>query len=175
MRVVLHFIIVYHSSTNDQFERPNQIVEIVIRFPLMKDEITNFIKIISSVQNTMNNSSNTFTELSSNKILYHFKVTKSLDLLNDVNSSTELKEKDKILRTEIEQVITFANVSMKIKYDSTRKSLDLKVDDSIYVKLHKKYTQSDLTNRKFSKQRLDSIKILQKIEKFVYKLDISNI
>jgi hypothetical protein len=124
MRMILHFITTYHSSANDQFERTHQTVEIVIRFSLMKDEITNFIKIISSIQSTMNNFSNTFTELSSNEVLYDFKITKSLDLLNDPNSSTELKKERKILRAEIDQVIVFVNVVMKIRYDSTRKFLN---------------------------------------------------
>jgi hypothetical protein len=175
MRVKLHFITAYHSSTNDQFERTNQTIEIVIRFTLMKDQKTNFIKIISFIQSFMNNSSNTFTKLSFNEILYDFKVAKSLNLLNDCNSFTKLKEKRKMFRSEVEQAIIFANASMKIRHDRKKKSLNLKLDDLIYVKFHKDYTQSDLINRKFSKQRLRSVKILKKIEKLVYRLKISSI
>jgi hypothetical protein len=141
----------------------------------MKKQVTNFIKIISFIQNFMNNSLNTFTELFLNEILYDFKIAKFLNLLNDCNFLTKLKKKRKMLRTKIEQAIIFANASMKIRYDRKRKSLNLKLDDLIYVKLYKDYTQSDLINKKFSKQRLKSIKILEKIEKLVYKLKISSI
>jgi hypothetical protein len=173
MRIKLHFITAYHSSTNDQFERTNQTIEIAIRFILMKEQVTNFIKILSFIQSFMNNSSNTFTKLFFNEILYDFKVAKLLNLLNDSNSFTELKKKRKMLRTEVEQVIVFANASMKIRYDRKRKSLNLKFENLIYVKLHKDYIQSDLINKKFNKQRLESVKILEKIKKLVYKLKIS--
>jgi hypothetical protein len=174
MKMILHFTTAYHSSANDQSKRTNQTIEIVIRFILMKEHIENFTKIISFIQSFMNNASSTFTELSFNEILYDFKIIESLNLLNDCNSSIELKKKRKMLRIEIEQIITFANVSMKIRYDFTRTSLNLNFDDSIYVKLHKEYIQSSLINRKFSKQRLKSVKILKKIEKLVYRLEIFN-
>jgi hypothetical protein len=86
--------------------------------------------------------------------------------------STALKEERKVLRTETEQVIAFANMNMKIRYDLIRKSLDLKVDDLVFLKLHKGYTQPDLINRKFSKQRLGPVKILEKIGKLAYRLKI---
>ncbi len=63
-------------------------------------------------------------------------------------------------------------MNMKIRYDLIRKSLDLKVDDLVFLKLHKGYTQPDLINRKFSKQRLGPVKILEKIGKLAYRLKI---
>ena len=42
----------------------------------------------------------------------------------------------------------------------------------MFLKLHKKYTQSGLNNRKFDKQRIGPISVLFKIKKFAYKLDI---
>jgi hypothetical protein len=123
----------------------------------------------------MNNASSTFTELSLNEILYDFKIIESLNLLNDCNSSIELEKKRKTLRAEVEKAIAFANISMKIRYDRIKTLLDLNVENSVYVKLHKSYTQSDLANKKFDKQRLESIKIVQKIEKLVYRLNIFEI
>jgi hypothetical protein len=48
------------------------------------------------------------------------------------------------------------------------------VKDFVYLKLHKRYTQSNLINRKFNKQRLNFVKILEKINNLAYKLDIFN-
>jgi hypothetical protein len=147
----------------------------------MKSQISDFTKLLFSIQASMNNVSNASIELSSNEILYGFKVTKLLNLLNDTNAVnakdddplTFLKEERTILRNEAENAIAFANAAMKIRLDSTRKQLNLNVENYVYLKLHKGYTQFDLTNRKFSKQRLGSVKILEKIEKLAYKLDIS--
>jgi hypothetical protein len=61
---------------------------------------------------------------------------------------------------------------MKIRYDSKRSQLDLKFEDSVYLKLHKEYSQPDLTNRKFAKQQLGSVKVVEKIGKLIYKLEI---
>jgi hypothetical protein len=131
----------------------------------------------------MNNVSNVSIELFFNEILYEFKVTKFLNLLNDKNainakyddSFTFLKKDRIILRNEAENAIAFANVAMKIRLDFIKKSLNLNVENFVYLKLHKEYTQFDLTNRKFSKQRLKSVKIFEKIEKLVYKLNIFTI
>ncbi len=107
MNVALHFTIVYHSSTDDQSERTNQTIEITIRFSLMKSQISDFTKLLLFIQTFMNNASNVSIGLFSNEILYGFKVTKPLNLLNDTNavnakdddSLTFLKEERIILRT----------------------------------------------------------------------------
>jgi hypothetical protein len=181
MRVAFHFTTIYHSSSNDQSKRTNQTIKIVIRFSLMNDH-TDFVKLLLSIQTTMNNFVNAFTELFSHEIIYEFKILKFLNLLNDVkraknarddNSFTILKKERIILRKEIEEVIIFANAIMKIRYDSTRTTLNLNKEDLVYLRLHKEYNQSNISNEKFSKQRLNSVKILNKIERLVYKLNIS--
>jgi hypothetical protein len=183
MRIALHFTIAYHFSSDDQSERINQTVKIALRFSIMKKQITNVTQLLSFIQVTVNNFTNAFIDLSLNEILYEFKISELLNLLNDTNainaknndSFTSLKKERIILRNEAENAIVFANVAMKIRLDFIKKSFNLNVSDFVYLKLHKEYTQLDLTNRKFSKQRLKSVKILEKIEKLVYKLDISTI
>ncbi len=144
-----------------------------MRYALMKEK--DFIKIISSIQKSLNNVVNASIDLSSNEVLYDFKIKKSLNLLriDDENSLTSLKKNRVTLKKKIEKTIVFVNASMKIRYDSKRSQLDLKFEDNVYLKLHKKYNQSNLTNKKFAKQRFESIKIIEKINKLIYKLDIS--
>ncbi len=141
-----------------------------------------FVRLISSIQVTLNNSANASIGMSSNNVLYDFKVTKFLDLLtdpiilektNDENPLTSLEKERIIIRKEVEKAIVFANAAMKIRHDLTRKSLKMNVKDVVYLKLHKKYTQSDPSNRKFSKQRLESVKIIEKVDKLAYRLEIS--
>jgi hypothetical protein len=174
LRVVLHFITAYHFSSDDQSKWTNQTVEIVIRYALMKE--INFIKVLSFIQSSLNNFANAFIDLSSNELLYEFKIAKSLNLLtrfDDDNLPTSIENEKEILKKKIEETIIFANAFMTIRYDSIRTSLDLKVEDSVYLKLHKEYSQSSLMNRKFAKQRLKSVRIIEKIDKLVYKLEIS--
>ena len=132
----------------------------------------------------MNNFQNVIIELSSHEILYEFKMLKTVDLLNNDqtrkrvendNSSTMMKNEKNILRKKIDNAISFAQTMQKIRYDDKHKKLILKEKNKVFLKLHKKYTQSDLKNRKFDKQRIDSISVLIKVEKLVYKLNISNI
>jgi hypothetical protein len=173
--VALHFTTIYHSSFDDQSERINQTIEIIIRFALMKDNAKDFVKLISFIQSSLNNASNSFIDLFSNEVLYEFKIRESLNLLtrsDDENSSTSIKNERNVLKKEAEEIIVFVNASMKIRHDSTRKSLNLNVKDLVYLRLHKEYTQSDMINRKFSKQRLESIKILEKIDKLTYRLKV---
>ena len=61
----------------------------------------------------------------------------------------------------------------KIRHDFKHKSIDLKTDQKIYIKFHRNYSQFDLKNRKYNKQRLKSISILKKIDRLIYKLKIS--
>jgi hypothetical protein len=146
-----------------------------MRFAFMKEHTTDFVKLISSIQRSLNNFFNSFIDLSLNELLYEFKVRESLDLLaheNDENSTTALKEKRNILKKKVEEAIVFANAIMKIRYDSIKISLNLKVKDVVYLKLHKEYIQSEMINRKFSKQRFEFVKILEKVENLAYKLKI---
>ncbi len=172
LEVTLHFTTTYHSSADEQSERTNQTIEIIMRYAIMKEK--EFIRFISFIQVSLNNFVNTSTNLSSNEVLYEFKMKKSLNFLRieDENSATILKEDRIILKKKVEKAIAFANTSMKIRYDSKRTQLDLRSDDSVYFKLHKEYIQSDFTNRKFVKQGLESVKIIEKVDKLVYRLEI---
>ncbi len=147
----------------------------------MIEENIDFTKVLFFIQNIMNNSANVATKLSFNEIIYDFKVLESLNFLidvnvikkaNDVNSFTILENERVILRKKAEETIVFANANMKIRYDFTRKSLNLTTDNQVYVRLHKEYTQSSIISRKYSKQRLESVKVLERINKLAYRLDI---
>jgi hypothetical protein len=183
MRVALLMIIAYHSSTNDQFERINQTIEIVIRYALMKEDVTNFIILLLTIQATINNFVNVTTRVLSNEILYEFKMTKSLNLLDqslrarqraeNENLATSIEKERNMLRKEAKEFIDFAQTMIKIRYDLRHTSFNLKVETNVYINLHKDYTQSEIKSRKFNKQRLNLIKIIDKIEKLTYKLNIS--
>ena len=184
LKIVLLFITAYHSQKNDQSKKTNQTLKIALRFAFMKKNCKNFTKLLFFIQIMMNNSQNVTIELSPHEIFYEFKILETVDLLNNNqtrkriendNSFTTMKNEKNMFRKKIDDAISFAQTMQKIRYDDKHKKLILKKKNKMFLKLHKKYTQSDLKNRKFDKQRVDSISVLIKIEKFVYKLNISNI
>lgn len=67
-----------------------------------------------------------------------------------------------------------AQIMDRIRYDWKHKSLHLKEGDSVFLRLNKGYNQLGLSNRKFDKQRIGPVKVVKKIEKLAYKLNISD-
>ena len=184
LKIALLYITIYHFQANEQSERTNQIVKIALKYFLMKNDVIDFITLSSSIQAVMNNSTNVFTDVFSNEIFYKFKILKVTDLLNNDVVKTKIEndiskiivEKKRVmLKKKAENAIIHAQIMFKIRYDFKHKSIDLKTDQKIYIKLHWNYFQFDLKNRKYSKQRLKSINILKKINRLIYKLKISKI
>ena len=158
-------------------------MKIVLRYFFMKKEIIDFFKFLLFIQIIMNNSINVSTKIFFNEILYDFKILKIIDFLNndltkiradDENPAIIIKEKRFRLRKKIEKSISFAQTMMKLRYDSRHSPLKLKKKNKIFIRLHKKYIQSDLKNRKFNKQRVEFIIIFEKIDRLIYKLNISS-
>ena len=172
----------YHPQADGQSEKTNQTIEIVLRYVFMKNIERDFIKFLPFIEATLNNSSNDTTGMSSHEILYGFRVLKPIDLLNNEktklkiendNFTTKLKNEKKIFRMKIENAINFDQIAQKIKYDLRYKSLNFNEKDKMYFRFHNDYNQSSFENRKFNKQKIGSIKVLNKINKLIYRFDIS--
>ena len=183
LKIALLFITVYHPQTDGQSKRTNQTIKIVLKYAFMKKNCTDFIKLLTLIQIMINNFQNIITSMFSNEILYEFRVAETTDLLNDEkirkkmnddNSSTNIENEKKILRKKIIDAINFGQTMQKFKYDINHKPLNLKKNVKIYIRLHKKYSQPDLKNRKFDKQKIGSIEIIKKVKKLIYRFDIFN-
>ena len=65
---------------------------------------------------------------------------------------------------------------MKIKYyyDRKHQSMYLKIDDYVCICLHHEYDNSTIAilDKKLSQQYVKSFKIIEKIERLIYKLDL---
>ena len=179
--VIFLFFTVYHSQTDGQSKRINQTVKIILKYALMKKKLIDFFRLFFSIQATLNNFVNASIEMFSNELFYDFKILKATDFLNndlvrtradDDNSAIIIKQKKFMLKQKIEQAIIHAQTMAKIRYDFRHKSLNLKSEQKVFIRFHKNYKQSDLTNRKFSKQKIKSTTIVKKIKKLTYKLNI---
>ena len=76
-------------------------------------------------------------------------------------------------RENVENVMIFANVFNKIKYDVVYETINIKIGDRVYLRLHQNYIISKLINYKLSHQRVGFFEILKRIEKLTFRLRLS--
>ena len=128
------------------------------------------------IQIIVNNSFNFITDLASNEICYKFKVKDSTSLLFAEDLFAEIFNKLRlVLKKETNDVITFAFIIIKTRYDLKHLLLYFKTEDKAFLKLYYKYFILGFTNRKLSQQRVKPFKILKKIEHLVYHFQLSSI
>ena len=150
----------------------NQIVEIVLRYALIVNLDLDWMTFLSILRARLNNFFNASIDLSSNEIIMRFKTRDSLALLKHDEFSKNWLKKKTINVIETKVVIVWVNLTIKIVYDKHHKFLELKIDDQIFLHLHKKYFLSFVKSFKLSIQRIESFKILERKNDLIYKLDI---
>ena len=77
-----------------------------------------------------------------------------------------------IRRKEAEECIAFANAYCKARYDAGHKLMEFAVGSSVYLQLHKGYTIPGLSNRKLSHQRVGPFKVIRRVGRLAYHLDL---
>ena len=68
--------------------------------------------------------------------------------------------------------MSFVNVQMKLCYDNKHKFFMLKIDDMIYLRLHKNYSLSSKSSKKLFNQYVESFLIKQRINRLIYELNL---
>ena len=63
----------------------------------------------------------------------------------------------------------------KRRYDETHIDIQFKIDDYVFFKLHVDYIIFDLSNHKFNQQRVDSFKIINKVDTLTYRLELLSV
>ena len=76
-------------------------MKIALKYFLMKNDVIDFITLLSSIQTVMNNSTNIFTNVFSNEIFYEFKILKVTNLLN--NDVVKMKIENDISKIIVEK------------------------------------------------------------------------
>lgn len=106
----------------------------------------------------------------SNEISYDFISNRSLDLA----SSFIEQDQHFIARKKTRDVLVFVNINYKRHYDRKHQSLFLKFGEYALLKLHKKYFISFTLDmiKKLTQQFVRSFKILVKVERLIYRLEI---
>ena len=168
----------YHSQTDDQSERINQTIEIALRFHLTANPETDFDEVLSYIQFTINNSPSSVTDIAPNKLCYGFRVNDAIIMLLADPSDLSEKAFRKLRlakREEADNVMIFASIIMKARYDLKHLNVNLKEGDEVFLRLHNEYSIPGLSNRKLSQQRVGPFKVLAKVDRLTYRLQLSSV
>ena len=167
MNITMLTFTIYHSQTNEQFERINQIIEITFRFHIIAHSLDDWTNVFSYLQTKSNNVKQFIIDYASNELMYDFKINDFVNMLIDFSSKNYNKLKQ-IKREDVEFVMTFINVVNKKRYDNKHKTLNdnFKFEFMMYLRFHQNYIIIDLSNKKLFNQRIDSFKIIETIDKF---------
>jgi hypothetical protein len=173
LNVFMLYFTVYHSQIDDVSERTNQILEIALRYYIQElHDSTLWITALWKFQSVFNNTRSAVTKKISNELLYE--VTSNLSL--NISSSNKIVDNHTQLRKEAQNVINWTQMINKIHYDRRHSFLFLKVDEWALLQLHHEYFISrskDMTKKMFA-QYVEFFKIIQRIERLIYRLNISS-
>ena len=165
---------VYHSQTDDQSKRINQFIEIVLRFHVTAHLDDEWIDVLSFIQVENNNVIHVIIEYASNELVYEFKINDTLNMLANL-SFENYSQLRQIKRENVEAVMIFANALSKARYDAIHKTLKIKIEDKMYLRLHQSYIISNLSNHKLSKQRVEFFSVIEKIDNLAFRLQLFSI
>jgi hypothetical protein len=150
----------YHPQTDGQSERTNQTIEIALRYLLTENPDNPWHEALPFLQHTYMNTI-IFTGYSSNQVLYGSNTNWKLFMFGDSHKmsgkESDLSHIRNIIRSDVVNVIDFANARFKIIFDSKHKPLAFNTGDKVYLRLHHGYSLSEKGNPKLSNQRGRSI------------------
>jgi len=159
----------WHPQTDGQSERTNQTVEIALRFFLSTGE-NDWVSVLPYLQGSLNNAIRS-TGFAPNELVYGFRVREGLDLLAGELDVQDLDRLRSVKRQEAADAMAFANISVKSRYDKLHKSLRLHAGDLVFLRLHSGYKIPGV-HHKYSNQRVGPFKILEKVGKLAYRLEL---
>lgn len=192
--VKLLYFTIYHSQIDDQSERINQTMKIAFRFLISIMSYSNqWLKVLLRLQRDFNNFVHSI-EHSFNEIAYDFISMQVINLQktftismkamrfsiktknNVIETSLILKNRRLIVRQEISNVIVFEQMKTKHWYDFKHQFLTMRANNKILIRLYREYDISFIIviEKKFEQQYVDSIIILEKIERLTYRLNLSS-
>lgn len=172
----------YHSQIDGQFERTNQTVKIALRFFITKNSSVDWVTALLMIQVNMNNFLNAIIGLTSNELMYGFKVRDRLTVVSKkidgkIMSNKEVKKSLDATRLRMRQeaadVVAFDNVKFKLVHDKRYKLLLMKEGDKAYLKLHKGYKLLDNQNKKLFNQRCGPFLVKRRVGRLAYELEFS--
>ena len=159
----------YHPQTDGQSERTNQTIEIALRFHITAAPGDEWKDVLPFLQAESNNVVHATTGYAPNELAYGFRVNDNLAMLADLPPE-DYSRLRQLKREDAESAMAFANALSKVRYDAVHEAINIKVGDSVYLRLHQGYTIPGLANHKLSHQRVGPFPVLEKIGKLAFRL-----
>ena len=136
------------------------------------------MKTLSRIQRKFNNFINNVVTF--NEIIYDFFFVQIMNLFDNNNirnffaKKLSLKNNRKIIRTKISNAISFDQMQIKFYYDRKYQFLFIK-KKFVLIQLYHDYKILiiDIIDKKYNAQFVNSFKILKKIDRLVYRLNLS--
>ena len=171
--VELLYSTAYHPQTDGSSERTNQTAEIALRFYIHTlTKPTDWPKVLPRMQALLNNLTSATTSKTPNELAYGFKLNRPLDLAATADELATSTDKAKIARVEAADAISFAQMHQKFHYDRRHQPMYLRKGDEAFIRLHHGYQIPSATSKKLSQQYVGPFRILERVGKQAYKLDI---
>ena len=144
----------------------NQRVEIAFRhyFLTLEDESL-WPSCLPQLQNAFNNSE-TSTGLTLNEVCFGFSPNFSFSTQN-----TPLRCFPEA-RSDVQDAIDLAKMTMKRAYDENHRPLYLKAGDWVNIRLHKGYNIPAVKNKKLGEQYAGPVQVVKRVGRLAYQLDI---
>ena len=79
----------------------------------------------------------------------------------------------RLAHINIKDAIVFATLKMKDIYNFYHKSIFFEEEDQVNLRLYREYYISTITFKKIDQQLVDSFRVLKRIERLIYQLDLS--
>ncbi len=171
--VKLLYSTAYHPQTDGSSERTNQTVEIALRFWMSTlENVAEWPRTIPAIQSAYNNSISAPLGRSPNEVASGFSLNQPLDL---GAYERELLPKD-VARLEASDAMAFAQMNSKYYYDRKHHPQFFRRGDFALLRLHRGYDipATALTGRKYGLQFVGPFRILERIGRLAYLLDIPN-
>ena len=168
--VKLLYSTAYHPQIDGSSKRTNQTVEIALHFFVHAlEDASLWLEVLPRIQSILNNTSSSTTSKTPNEVAYSFSPRRPLDLLSDPLLPNILQA-----RTDATDAISFALANQKAHYDRKHQPLFMKVGDWAMLKLHKGYSipSSAGVTKKLTQQYVGPFRILEKVGRLAYKLDV---
>ena len=169
--VKLLYSTAYHPQTDGSSERTNQTIEIALRFWMSTlDNVAEWPRTIPAIQAAYNNSVSAPLGKSPNEVASGFSLNQPLDL---GAYEKELLPKH-VARLEAADAIAFAQMNSKFHYDRKHQPQFFRRGDYALLRLHRGYNipTTALTGRKYGLQFVGPFKVLERVGRLAYLLDI---
>ena len=167
--VELLYSTAYHPQTDGSSERTNQTAEVALRFYIHTlDKATDWPKVLPRMQALLNNLTSATTSKTPNELAYGFKLNRPLDLAATADDLAQ----HSLARIEAVDAISFAQMHQKFHYDRRHQPMYFRRGEEAFLRLHHGYQIPSVTSKKIGQQYVGPFRILERIGKQAYRLDI---